>query len=269
MMTDAERVALEQDIKENGLLEPIWLYDGKIIDGRNRYLACLAVGIKPRFRDYTGSEIDLLNYVVSLNLHRRHLSQSQLACLAVEIMPDIEKQSKERARQKISAARKNVKLIDTDKNKSRDIAGKIFGVSGRYISTAMQLKEQSKEIYEQVQNGVLTLTKAIKQLSKVTEKVELIPQSQIPTEPTIILSKSDLKRVESLISFGMPRANAENYVISNKRTAKPKQAATNKLKEVKFRLPETDKSALQKYADERHISISELLRNIVNEKISD
>ena len=267
MMTDAERVALEQDIKDNGLLEPIWLYDGKIIDGRNRYLACIAAGIKPIFRDYTGSENQLLDFVVSLNLHRRHLSQSQLACLAVDIMPEIEKQSKERAKQKISAARKNVILSDTNIDKSRDIAGKIFGVSGRYISSAMKLKEHSQELYEQVQKGVLTLTKAGKQLSKVSETVELIPQTQIPTEPITTLSKSDLKRIDSLVSFGMQRTNAEKYVISNKRTTKPKQTA-NTLKEVKFRLPETDKSALQKLADKRKISISELLRNLVSENIA-
>jgi ParB-like chromosome segregation protein Spo0J len=44
MMTGKEFEALKQDILTNGLKEPIWLYEGKIIDGRNRYLACLETG---------------------------------------------------------------------------------------------------------------------------------------------------------------------------------------------------------------------------------
>ena len=41
LMTEEEYQALVRDIERNGLLEPVWLYEGKIIDGRNRYRACL------------------------------------------------------------------------------------------------------------------------------------------------------------------------------------------------------------------------------------
>lgn len=63
---------LVSDIKTNGLHEPMWLYDGKIIDGRNRYRACFKAGVAPVFRRWSG-EGSLVAFVVSLNLHRRHL----------------------------------------------------------------------------------------------------------------------------------------------------------------------------------------------------
>jgi hypothetical protein len=57
---------LVADIKAYGVREPIWLYDGKILDGRNRYRACLKARIEPRFRDYRGN--DPLAFIISLNL---------------------------------------------------------------------------------------------------------------------------------------------------------------------------------------------------------
>ena len=72
-------------IQQNGLLEPIWLYQMQIIDGRNRYRACIETGTAPRFRTYEGDEGDLVAFVVALNLHRRHLSESQRAMVAEKI----------------------------------------------------------------------------------------------------------------------------------------------------------------------------------------
>jgi hypothetical protein len=78
------RSDLERDIKANGLLEPIWLTDdGLVLDGRNRLASCLSVGVEPRFRTYEGD--DPVGFVVSLNLNRRHLNESQRAMVAARI----------------------------------------------------------------------------------------------------------------------------------------------------------------------------------------
>lgn len=77
----AEFLALVDDIKTYGQRDPISLYEGKILDGRNRYRACLAAGIEPRFgRDRYpdgGHDHEARAYVVSKNLYRRHLTREQ------------------------------------------------------------------------------------------------------------------------------------------------------------------------------------------------
>jgi hypothetical protein len=80
MMTDAEANDLGDDMLEHGQREPIWLYDGMILDGRNRYNGCLLKDIEPRFVEFRGA--DALGFVISLNLKRRHLDESQRAVVA-------------------------------------------------------------------------------------------------------------------------------------------------------------------------------------------
>jgi ParB-like chromosome segregation protein Spo0J len=74
---------LVADIKERGLALPIELYDGKILDGRNRYRACLRLGIEPLIVTYAGA--DPAARVTSLNLRRRHLTASQRAMAAAKM----------------------------------------------------------------------------------------------------------------------------------------------------------------------------------------
>src|SRR5262245_66116447 len=66
LMSAAEADELLVDLKkDHGLRDDIVLYEGKILDGRNRYLGCKALGITPRFEEFTGTEAEALAYVIS------------------------------------------------------------------------------------------------------------------------------------------------------------------------------------------------------------
>jgi N6-adenosine-specific RNA methylase IME4/ParB-like chromosome segregation protein Spo0J len=83
LVEDAEFDELVADIREHGLHEPIVVYEDKVLDGRNRLRACVAAGVEPAFIPYTGD--DPISYVVSLNLRRRHLNESQRAMVAAKL----------------------------------------------------------------------------------------------------------------------------------------------------------------------------------------
>lgn len=71
---------LKTDISKNGLQIPILRYQGKVLDGRHRLQACLELGIAPHFSDLPSAANDSPEQVViSLNLHRRHLTEAERA----------------------------------------------------------------------------------------------------------------------------------------------------------------------------------------------
>lgn len=83
MLGAKDQAALAEDIRANGQREPVVMLDGLVLDGRNRWLACKSVGVEPRTRKYDGG--DPLAFVLSANLHRRHLDTGQRAMIAAQI----------------------------------------------------------------------------------------------------------------------------------------------------------------------------------------
>src|SRR5215470_7242283 len=85
LMEGEEFDALAADIKAHGLQQPIVTYEGMILDGRNRYRACLAAGVQPEFDDIDAFIcIAPAAYVVSANIHRRHLTAEKKRELMVK-----------------------------------------------------------------------------------------------------------------------------------------------------------------------------------------
>lgn len=84
LMDDRELTDLAADIKARGLVDPIVLLDGKVLDGRNRLRACELGGVDPRFVAWGGTG-DPTTWVISKNLCRRHLTESQRAMVAARV----------------------------------------------------------------------------------------------------------------------------------------------------------------------------------------
>ncbi len=124
MLEGNELEVLAQDIKANGLREPITTYRDEILDGRNRYAACVIAEVEPTFREYQGDDTGLLAFVISANLHRRHLSETQRADIADEVA-NIEKHQHK---------------SDTEISVSQSDAAKMFNVSADLVGMAHTVK---------------------------------------------------------------------------------------------------------------------------------
>ncbi len=178
LMQGEEYDALKNDILGNGLLEPIWLLsDGSIIDGRNRHRACLDIGITPKFRTW-GGKGSLVSFVISLNLNRRHLTSSQRAAVALDILPMLEGEARNRQGAQSNFAHVVEIIPQHDKGKSRDHAAVLMNTNGRYVSDAKRIKESDPDLFEEVRKGNVTIPKANREIVR-RERTESPP---LPTD---------------------------------------------------------------------------------------
>lgn len=157
---------LADDIRDHGLQTPIELMGGKIIDGRRRFSACRMAGIKPTYRDVNPS--DPISYVLSLNLHRRHLTPGQRAMCAARAREVYDRQAKERqkghggtAPGKKKTLVENLPQVKEESGKSRDQVGKAFGVSGKSVDHATKIIENgTPELVKAVDEGRMSINTA-------------------------------------------------------------------------------------------------------------
>lgn len=134
------------DVRENGIREPAVLYQEKILDGRNRYRAAQEAEVVCPTRDYVGS--DPLGYVISLNLHRRHLDESQRAMVAARL-----------ANMPVGNFSKSANLPDSGVSQPR--AASLLNVSERSLRSAKAvLDEGAPELVAAVDQGHLAVSVA-------------------------------------------------------------------------------------------------------------
>ncbi len=85
LISETELAVLADDILENGLRQAITLHsDGSVLDGRNRDLACVIAHVEPRYVVWNGHGTPEA-FVISMNLHRRHLKESQRGMIAARL----------------------------------------------------------------------------------------------------------------------------------------------------------------------------------------
>lgn len=256
---------LVEDIKEQGLLEPITLLDGKILDGRNRYRACLEAGEDPIFVAYGdksayenfpydvesfGDLDDPASYVMSRNIMRRHLNTSQRALLAAKLKKIFQKEAEKKRNSKLKQSHGSVVEIlpqreetpekptepkDKVADKSRDKAGRISGVSGRMVDMAEFVEEAADdEIKKAVAKGEKTVSSAY----KITRE-----------EKGLVTPKSKPAKPEDKHSKQIEKLKAENEKL--KATIEEQREEIADLKELNQTLQDEVQSQLDITADEK------------------
>ena len=179
VMSGTELDGLVEDIKKNGLLEPIVLHQGKVLDGRNRLLACERAKVKPKFVDWDGDDFSPILYVLSKNLHRRHLTTSQRAAIAAKSLPMLQQEAKQRQAHGLTAPGKTlpavlpeafsgneISKLKTKTGDTRDMAGQAVAVSGSTVQHALAVKEADPKEFERIEKGETTVEEAYRKIKK-------------------------------------------------------------------------------------------------------
>jgi ParB-like chromosome segregation protein Spo0J len=155
MMDDVSFQALKEDIKTHGQLEPILYWKKMLVDGRNRLRACEELNIEPREVELM-DETDPIAYVISHNLHRRHLTTSQRSDVAAKIAT------------MRSGTRTDLGSKDT---KSIDDAAKQMKVSPASVKRAKKVHSKgSKAVKKAMADGTLPVSTAAALVDAVPDK---------------------------------------------------------------------------------------------------
>jgi ParB family chromosome partitioning protein len=168
LLPDEELNDLAEDIKENGLLNPIMLFEGKVLDGRNRALACKKVGSAISTNEWQSNGTSPVAWVISQNLHRRHLTASQKAVVAYELEPLFAKKAKKRQKQHGGTAPGRSRNTSPENGgsigESQKLAAKSVGVSHGYVAELKKIVAKDPSLLPQIKAGKLTIPEAQKKL---------------------------------------------------------------------------------------------------------
>jgi ParB-like chromosome segregation protein Spo0J len=198
----SEFLGLVENIKANGQRETIKLLKNEILDGRNRYRACQQLGIEPRY-DRLPIDTNPIEYVLSANMHRRHLRESQRAIIGAKAVT-----TTHGGNRKSQDADLRVDEI------TQEQAAKLAGVSKRLMTDAVKILSDP-ELVKKVWKGKMTVSAARKEFDKKaaeaekggeTKEVEMQNSSgseeeegKVETTPATQVSEEIDEAVDSLI----------------------------------------------------------------------
>ncbi len=164
-MSASEFASLKADIEANGLLTPVTLWRGQIVDGRHRSHACDELGV-----DWQATAVSLADtadpyqHAISANATRRQLTKSQLAMIAVEHRAEFDARAKER---QLATLRRGSQapvvepVPQGSSGRARDQLGTAFGISGKTVDAATAVHGMgAPELIEAVKSGDVPVLKA-------------------------------------------------------------------------------------------------------------
>lgn len=157
LMPERELEDLARDIRDHGLRTPVVLCGGRVLDGRNRLLACERARVAPRFEDLATEE-SAIHWMVSMNLHRRHLDPSQRAMIAARLLHVFEGEARERQGRRTDLG---LRMRDGETGKASEKAAGAVGVSPRTVEhAAAVLRHGTPALVAAVERGTMTVSAA-------------------------------------------------------------------------------------------------------------
>ena len=188
-----------------------------LLDGRNRLTACLRAGVEPAFethipgdtlqRDSDSDDWEefVVGWIMSKNLHRRHLSTGERAAVAARYVQFFEEDAKKRqARKPVGSVSAN---LHEQKMRSDRQAADMFNVSARTVATAKKVMEEAPDLYQKVESGELAPSRAEKILKERTatpptpQEVLAAREAIIQKEASRLLAKYSADEITLLLHY--------------------------------------------------------------------
>jgi hypothetical protein len=225
LMSVEEFAEFRKDLRAHGLREPIKRLGDEIIDGRTRLWGCVVEGIEPRFEELTEAEVGSpTEYVLSLGLHRRHLTAGQKALLANKVVERLLAEAKQKAESEATerkeavggepataprAAQQSPSRDDaSDAAKRKEAArttsraAKITGAGATATKKVRRLQNVAPEVVAQLEAGTLTVAEA--------ERLAGIAKTKTATVASILTLVATLspEDFQSMVAELRPRIDA-------------------------------------------------------------
>lgn len=245
-LDDSRIKELAEDIRANGQREPVCLYRGQILDGRNRLAACRMLGIQPKTRNLPDN-IDPFAYVWSLNGERRDLTADQRYLIwkrcheQSEIWQAEQQRIRDEANRKRSEATKqqprtedglwqdkeagggtsSATTREPKEHKSRTAKAAASKTNRGTVERMDRLERERPDLADKVAAGVLPAAAAIREMKreKIIEKLDAIEVKQakaidgvydvIVIDPPWPMEKIERDERPNQVAFDYPTMNEE------------------------------------------------------------
>ncbi len=200
MIDGLEFDQLVDSIRTLGQRHRCLMWKGMLLDGRNRWRACAALGIEPKTEEFQGTEDEAIDYIVALNLRRRDLNPTQRAVIAAAMEPHYAEAA---ARAKAEKAREQAgvpkthrlvigptisqivepsSVVKPEDRKAAAQAAKAAGANRQYVADVKRIREKAPELVEQMRTGKVTVPEA-KRLMLEAERPTDSPPAEGSDEP--------------------------------------------------------------------------------------
>lgn len=230
----------------HGLIDPITLYEGKILDGRNRYLACKQAGVEPTFIEYEGT--DPLGLVVARNLCRRDLTKEQRALAGARIA-NLKNGTNQHAKKVGSSSELPTEALSVDQ------AAALVNVPVSAIKRAKRVQEHgSAALVAAVESGAVSLSTA-----------EQIARMRKPQQAkALALSKREQRALASDLR-GVPAGAAVNLDLEPPPELDAKERKIEAYRDLTNGLERTLQSELKKWPREHYETFARILTAVAND----